>query len=96
MITNSNTKLPHEDGTTLNYSQILTFVVRNSAAAKGVTIGEMRDRLKLLALLEAAKDKEEIDLTEEQQAQLATMLDEHRFPMDSEDLITLADTLRVT
>ena len=57
--------------------------------SEGCTIGQMSARLSLAALLEAAKDADNIELSQKQHALMKSLLEKHTFPMISPDLTAL-------
>ena len=88
---NVTTSIPTgAEGVYDRYSEVLAAVVNSSAASpEGCTIGQMSARLSLAALLEAAKDADNIELSQKQHALMKSLLEKHTFPMISPDLTAL-------
>lgn len=71
------------------YSDLLKVII-NSVPQQGLTIGEQRDRIKLLNKVEA--EAEEDMLLEEAEAnQLKAMVSEHKWAIVSKELVVFGD-----
>ena len=96
-LANVTTSIPTEvEGVGASYSAVLAAVVNSSAATQqGCTIGQMAARLNLVALLEAAKDADKIELSQKQFDLMKSLLAKHPFPMISPDLTALGDVFGI-
>lgn len=89
-IVNASTLLPNGQGGTWTTGQVLAQVVKSSAA-KGITVGDMRVRLRLLDLLE--KETETFELGRDQHTLLVRLFSEHQWPVMSPDILAIGDLL---
>ena len=79
----------------MTYCELLLFVLNNSAIGKGMTLGEMKERLEVRTLLQDVELDAEVELDKGEHRVLKDVFKNHRWQVIHEDIVAIGDAIEV-